>query len=171
MMNCRSNADLPFCLNARLPSTPAVSRPCPLGAGYARSLDTAYVPGWLSPGRRAISARSACRWVKHKPRPKPSLNALILCETFWSSKMMDCRHETSPKMTKNEPFPIVEGDRTHDGRAIPNWRCQFRRAPVILHLMVRWRGFAAVPKRLLGRSLAGVCRDIRRSNANSSRED
>lgn len=105
------NADPPFCLNARVPCTPAFSRPCPSGAGYARSLDNAYVPGELSPGSRADSARSARQYVKHKPCPNGVDNALIFQKNFWSSKMRDFRPRTSPKMTKNTLFYIVEDDR------------------------------------------------------------
>ena len=111
MVNCRMNADPPFCLNARVPCTPAFSRPCPSGAGYARSLDNAYVPGELSPGSRADSARSARQYVKHKPCPNGVDNALIFQKNFWSSKMRDFRPRTSPKMTKNTLFYIVEDDR------------------------------------------------------------
>lgn len=113
MVNCRMNADPPFCLNARVPCTPAFSRPCPSGAGYARSLDNAYVPGELSPGSRADSARSARQYVKHKPCPNGVDNALIFQKNFWSSKMRDFRPRTSPKMTKNTLFYIVEDDRAH----------------------------------------------------------
>ena len=113
------NADPPFCLNARVPCTPAFSRPCPSGAGYARSLDNAYVPGELSPGSRADSARSARQYVKHKPCPNGVDNALIFQKNFWSSKMRDFRPRTSPKMTKNTLFYIVEDDRAHLRHVLP----------------------------------------------------
>ena len=44
----------------------------PSGAGYARSLDNAYVPGELSPGSR-LTLHAARQYVKHKPCPNESI--------------------------------------------------------------------------------------------------
>lgn len=79
MVMRRLNAAPPFCLNARLPCTSAESGPCPSGAGYARSRNSAYVSGCLSPSRKDISGgvNAFSRYENGKTKPPLALLKLL----------------------------------------------------------------------------------------------